>query len=154
MLASRSTILAGSSLRAAASSASRVASVSTKLQAPLAQAARRQMTTKAERWDASTPAAAKNLLEGGSGAGSLNLKEIVPQIEARWKDLAKEEQYAVFRQLEELQKKDWKELSVDEKKAGESSFPLSFRRRHRLAQSGRREGQHRVHALAGSKMAG
>jgi cytochrome c oxidase subunit 4 len=47
-------------------------------------------------------------------------------IEASWKDLASEEQYEVYQQLETLQKKDWKELSVDEKKAGE----FFWRRRH------------------------
>ncbi|PWN18010.1 hypothetical protein BCV69DRAFT_285608 [Microstroma glucosiphilum] len=33
--------------------------------------------------------------------------------------MSKVEQYAVYRQLEEIQRKDWKELSLDEKKAGE-----------------------------------
>jgi cytochrome c oxidase subunit 4 len=43
---------------------------------------------------------------------------ILANIEASWKNLPSEEQYEVY-QLEELQKKDWKELTVDEKKAGE-----------------------------------
>ncbi|KAI9636050.1 cytochrome c oxidase subunit V [Dioszegia hungarica] len=38
-------------------------------------------------------------------------------IEASWKSLPAEEQFEVYQQLEELQKRDWKELSVDEKKA-------------------------------------
>jgi hypothetical protein len=44
---------------------------------------------------------------------------ILANIEASWKNLPSEEQYEVYQQLEELQKKDWKELTVDEKKAGE-----------------------------------
>jgi len=44
---------------------------------------------------------------------------LLANIEASWKDLASEEQYQVYQQLGELQKKDWKELSMDEKKAGE-----------------------------------
>ena len=35
-----------------------------------------------------------------------------------------DEQYEVYRQLEELQKRDWKELTVDEKKAGMSFYQL------------------------------
>jgi hypothetical protein len=40
-------------------------------------------------------------------------------IEASWKNLPAEEQYEVYQQLEEIQKRDWKELTIDEKKAGE-----------------------------------
>ena len=40
-------------------------------------------------------------------------------IEAVWVDLGKDERYEVYKQLIDLQKKDWKELSMDEKKAGE-----------------------------------
>ena len=39
-------------------------------------------------------------------------------VEAQWERLSPEEQLTVHQQLEELQKKDWKTLSVDEKKAG------------------------------------
>ncbi|KAF8329846.1 cytochrome c oxidase subunit IV-domain-containing protein [Cantharellus anzutake] len=38
-------------------------------------------------------------------------------VEAQWEKLSKEEQLDVYRQLEELQKRDWKTLSIDEKKA-------------------------------------
>ncbi|KAK4048893.1 Cytochrome c oxidase subunit 5B, mitochondrial [Microbotryomycetes sp. JL201] len=38
-------------------------------------------------------------------------------IEASWKGLTPQEQEQTFKHLEELQKKDWKELSLDEKKA-------------------------------------
>jgi hypothetical protein len=40
-------------------------------------------------------------------------------IEATWVKLPKEEQYEVYRTLEEVQKRDWKQLTVDEKKACE-----------------------------------
>lgn len=39
------------------------------------------------------------------------------QIEASWKTLSPAEQEQTFKALEELQKKDWKELTLDEKKA-------------------------------------
>ncbi|KAA1469312.1 cytochrome c oxidase subunit IV [Dentipellis sp. KUC8613] len=38
-------------------------------------------------------------------------------VEAQWARLSADEQLAVHQQLESLQKKDWKELSIDEKKA-------------------------------------
>jgi len=38
-------------------------------------------------------------------------------VEAQWEKLSKADQVVVQRQLEEIQKKDWKTLSVDEKKA-------------------------------------
>lgn len=44
---------------------------------------------------------------------------ILANIEASWKSLPAEEQYEVYQQLEEIQKRDWKELTIDEKKAGE-----------------------------------
>ncbi|WVF66263.1 hypothetical protein IAT40_001003 [Kwoniella sp. CBS 6097] len=42
---------------------------------------------------------------------------ILGNIEASWKTLPAEEQYEIYQQLEQLQKKDWKELTLDEKKA-------------------------------------
>ncbi len=41
-------------------------------------------------------------------------------IEAQWAKLSAEEKVSVHEQLELLQQKDWKELSIDEKKACES----------------------------------
>ncbi|KAH7924753.1 COX4, subunit IV of cytochrome c oxidase [Leucogyrophana mollusca] len=38
-------------------------------------------------------------------------------VEAQWENMSKSDQLTVHRQLEELQKKDWKSLSIDEKKA-------------------------------------
>ena len=43
-------------------------------------------------------------------------------VEAQWERLSSEEQLAVHQQLEEIQKRDWKTLSIDEKKAG-AFFP-------------------------------
>ena len=39
-------------------------------------------------------------------------------VEAQWEALSSDEQLEVHRQLEVLQKQDWKTLSLDEKKAG------------------------------------
>ena len=39
-------------------------------------------------------------------------------VEAQWEKLTSDEQLTVHQQLEELQKRDWKTLSLDEKKAG------------------------------------
>lgn len=61
----------------------------------------------------------------------IQLSQVAPNIEARWNSMSKVEQYAVYRQLEEMQRKDWKDLSLDEKKAGEWSAcfaQLSVRR--------------------------
>jgi hypothetical protein len=44
---------------------------------------------------------------------------VLGNIEATWTKLPKEEQYEVYRTLEDVQKKDWKQLTVDEKKACE-----------------------------------
>lgn len=44
-------------------------------------------------------------------------------VEAQWEILSQEEKHSVQVQLEELAKKDWKTLSIDEKKAG--VYPVS-----------------------------
>lgn len=52
-------------------------------------------------------------------------------LEAQWERMNSEDQVAVHEQLEELQKKNWKELSLAEKKAGMFAFPfISYRRKH------------------------
>ncbi len=43
-------------------------------------------------------------------------------IEAQWERMSSEDKLSVHEQLEALQVKDWKELSLDEKKAGKRSF--------------------------------
>jgi hypothetical protein len=45
----------------------------------------------------------------------------ISNVEAQWEKLTHEERATVHQQLEELQKKDWKTLSIDEKKAGTCS---------------------------------
>jgi hypothetical protein len=47
-------------------------------------------------------------------------------VEAQWAKLTSEEKTTVHEQLEVLQKKDWKELSIDEKKAGAYLFIASL----------------------------
>jgi len=46
-------------------------------------------------------------------------QSIIPlsNVEAQWEMMSNEEQITVHQQLEQLQRKDWKELSIDEKKA-------------------------------------
>ena len=58
----------------------------------------------------------------GAGAPTQAAPSVVvslSNVEAQWEKLSSEEQLAVHQQLEGLQKKDWKTLSIDEKKAGE-----------------------------------
>ena len=43
-------------------------------------------------------------------------------VEAQWERLSPEEQLTVHQQLETIQKRDWKTLSIDEKKAGPYFF--------------------------------
>ncbi|KAG2157012.1 COX4, subunit IV of cytochrome c oxidase [Suillus clintonianus] len=54
-----------------------------------------------------------------SGPSSSVTASVIPlsNVEAQWENMSKSEQAVVHRQLEELQKKDWKTLSMDEKKA-------------------------------------
>lgn len=80
--------------------------------------ARRTLLTKAEKWTLEDAKAAEASLEAPGAQNKVVLSQVVPNIEARWAHMSKVEQYAVYRQLEEVQRKDWKELSLDEKKAG------------------------------------
>jgi len=55
----------------------------------------------------------------GATSTSSSSPSIIPlsNVEAQWEMMSNEEQITVHQQLEQLQKKDWKELSLDEKKA-------------------------------------
>jgi cytochrome c oxidase subunit 4 len=59
---------------------------------------------------------------------SSSSSSVIPlsNVEAQWEQMSKEDQLVVHQQLEELQKKDWKTLSIDEKKAGALSIYLSL----------------------------
>lgn len=48
-------------------------------------------------------------------------------VEAQWEKLSNEDKVATALQLEELQKKDWKELSLQEKKASTCSVVWSLK---------------------------
>ena len=72
-----------------------------------AHIARRSIAAAASSSHAAAPSAA-------SPASAIPLSNV----EAQWERLSSEEQLAVHQQLEELQKRDWKTLTVDEKKAG------------------------------------
>lgn len=53
-------------------------------------------------------------------SSTVSPSNIIPlsNVEAQWELMTGDEQVLVHQQLEQLQKKDWKELSLDEKKAG------------------------------------
>jgi cytochrome c oxidase subunit 4 len=75
---------------------------------PAQRLALRRLTTAAPAASTSTSASAPSLIP-------------LSNVEAQWEMLSKTDQATVQTQLEEIQKKDWKSLSVDEKKAGMSS---------------------------------
>lgn len=94
----------------------------------------RTVITKSERWTTETARNAQQIIEGPA---SQDLTKVLPNIEGMWPNMAKEEQYSVYKALEELQRKNWKELSVDEKKAGtfNAPRPRPFRAKSRLTRS-------------------
>lgn len=69
-----------------------------------------------------TAAATHAETHGAAAAAAAPARKVAPislsNVEARWTKLSEEEQAAVHEQLEGIQTKDWKELSVDERKAG------------------------------------
>jgi len=62
-------------------------------------------------------AAAANASTITSSSSSSSAVIPLSNVEAQWEKLTVDEQLTVHQQLEELQKKDWKTLSLDEKKA-------------------------------------
>jgi cytochrome c oxidase subunit 4 len=69
--------------------------------------------------------AASSTSSASSAATTIKSQQsIIPlsNVEAQWEKLSKEDQVTVHSQLEALQKKDWKTLSIDEKKAGGFRF--------------------------------
>ncbi|CDO68631.1 hypothetical protein BN946_scf184996.g62 [Trametes cinnabarina] len=64
-------------------------------------------------------AAATSSPSATASAASASLEPVVPlsNVEAMWERLSPEEQSVIHQQLEEIQKRDWKTLSIDEKKA-------------------------------------
>lgn len=76
---------------------------------------------------AATRAAAPRLMVRAASTSSVHVVSqrtnasapLLANIEASWSSLPASEQAEVYQALEEVQKKDWKELTVDEKKAGE-----------------------------------
>ena len=69
-------------------------------------------------------AATANHSTAQSAPSTASSASVIPlsNVEAQWELLSTEEQYVIHQQLEEIQKKDWKTLSVDEKKAGMLDF--------------------------------
>ncbi|WFD05323.1 Cytochrome c oxidase subunit 5B, mitochondrial [Malassezia vespertilionis] len=75
----------------------------------------RSIHIKSERWTPSTVRDGNMLIEQQS---SIQAVRMLPNIENRWANLSKEEQYSLFKYIEEVQRKDWKELSLPEQRAG------------------------------------
>lgn len=67
-----------------------------------------------------TAAAHPGALPHATATSSPTSQVVIPlsNVEAQWEKLTSDEQLTVQQQLEDLQKKDWKTLSIDEKKAG------------------------------------
>lgn len=74
-------------------------------------ASSRSILTKSERWTPASIRDAQNLIQGPN---ALELPKVLPHIEAAWPKLSREEQYSFYKQLEEVQRKNWKELTRDE----------------------------------------
>ena len=68
-------------------------------------------------------AAASSAHTAAPAASSASPVIPLSNVEAMWERLSADEQLVIHQQLEELQKKDWKSLSIDEKKAGECALP-------------------------------
>jgi len=79
------------------------------------------MATVALRRSAASLITARRLATTAAhpSTASSSTPSIIPlsNVEAQWEHISREEQVQVHRQLETLQKKDWKTLSIDEKKA-------------------------------------
>jgi hypothetical protein len=61
-----------------------------------------------------------------SASGSATVTPVsISNVEASWTKLSPDEKASVHQQLEAVQQKDWKELSIDEKKAGEYLYFFS-----------------------------
>ncbi|KAI0345401.1 cytochrome c oxidase subunit IV [Trametopsis cervina] len=75
----------------------------------------RSVPVNGARWIAATA----NQASAAAAAPTTTSASAIPfsNIEAQWERLTADEQLTVHQQLEELQKKDWKTLSIDEKKA-------------------------------------
>jgi len=79
------------------------------------------MATVALRRSAASLITARRLATAAAhpSTASSSSPSIIPlsNVEAQWEHISRDEQVQVHRQLEALQKKDWKTLSLDEKKA-------------------------------------
>lgn len=95
-----------SALRPAVRAAPRLA-----LAAPVV--ARRGVVTAAERWNEDDWHQAHALVK----TGSVDLSRNIPDIEGKWESLGKPQQIATWVLLEDVMKKDWNEMTDNEKRA-------------------------------------
>ncbi|KAK7455299.1 Cytochrome c oxidase subunit 5B, mitochondrial [Stygiomarasmius scandens] len=85
-----------------------------------ANALRCMTTTASPAFDASASSS-----NAAAGSTSRKSSSVIPlsNVEAQWEKMGKEDKLAVYRELEEAMKRDWKELTIDEKKA---AYYVSF----------------------------
>ncbi|KAF5364657.1 hypothetical protein D9758_005531 [Tetrapyrgos nigripes] len=69
------------------------------------------------------PALDSSASSSQAGTSYRKASNIVPlsNVEAQWEKMSREDQISVYRELEEIMKKDWKEMTLDEKKAATST---------------------------------
>ena len=77
-----------------------------------------QISQNTARTSTCSSAAASSAHTAVPAASSASPVIPLSNVEAMWERLSADEQLVIHQQLEEIQKKDWKTLSVDEKKAG------------------------------------
>jgi hypothetical protein len=65
-------------------------------------------------------------VKASSGVSSGDSIIPLSNIQAQWEWMTEEERSLVHEQLEELQTRDWRSLSLDEKRAGLYTFPLFY----------------------------
>jgi cytochrome c oxidase subunit 4 len=99
-----------------------------RLARPTAAPLRRSLITRSLVTTASPHLTAATASASSPTTSAKSQQSIIPlsNVEAQWEKLSKEDQLTVHEQLEALQKKDWKTLSIDEKKAGVFLFSFSF----------------------------
>lgn len=89
-------------------------------------AARSRATIQSTRQFTRSLSAAAPLTSTSTTSTSADAVIPLSNVEAQWEKLNADEQLTVHQQLEELQKRDWKTLSIDEKKAGQFSVNVHY----------------------------
>jgi hypothetical protein len=93
----------------------------------VAQSSRRTLATTAAPADVAAAASSSSSLAAETAKPRTQNLIPISNVEAQWANMSREDKYLVHQQLEEVMKKDWKLMSLDEKKAGECRFGLCVR---------------------------